>query len=381
MLTLWAVVAQLLAAPPLESSETGAPGFWVQRAYSKLSGAGRQNLRFFVVLAIAGYLSIAAIAAIPGLLETEAASAEVSVERLREQLSINPQSPDLATIEKANPFQLLEDVLRPSSREPPSLVAATDRASEAATPARTSDSQAGTLPAADVIAARTTTELPEPPSPRPPLPQQIDSSDRQFAERRLGDFKRERQELVNALKALSQSGQDQARTARSTAATTYQASSIQRKGSREQVQHFLAVATWFQEGIAEIDRGMRTCASSIDVMDRNWSGWTVIAQRDLQIARVDRVDFRIAPSLAFNIESYQQYQRALEACRPAALAMGQIPPRPALGGNLGPFGVVASWLLRTESLPLALRSRTLRVRTARFRLFDIREGACEAEFH
>ena len=31
-----------------------------------------------------------------------------------------------------------------------------------------------------------------------------------------------------------------------------------------------------------------------------------------------------------------------------------MPPRPALGGYLGPFGFVASWLVRTESLPLAL---------------------------
>lgn len=352
MLTSWALLAQLLAASSSDSSEGGRPRLWLQSAYTRLSTTARQNLRFFVVLATAGYLSIAAIAALPGLLETPSTSAEVSVERLQDQLKINPQPPEFASVEKANPFQVLEEFLRQSSQQQPSNVAAAPGQSSGspAAPDRTAAAQVGSVPAV-TTAPQVTNELgANASSLNQASLQQLVASRRQSVESTVSEMKRQRQEIVSALKTLMDGALEQARTARSTATTTYEASNIQRKGSREQVQHFLAIATWFQEGIADIDRGMRTCSGSIGDMDRAWSAWAASAQRDLQATPTD---FRVSPSLLFDSESYARYRRALEACRPE-LAMGQIPPRPALGGNLGPFSIVASWLLKTESLPLAL---------------------------
>ena len=70
---------------PVPTSEGTAERSTLQTWLLSLGYAGRQNLLLFIILAVGSYLSIAAIAAIPGL-QGDVAPAQVSAERLKERL-------------------------------------------------------------------------------------------------------------------------------------------------------------------------------------------------------------------------------------------------------------------------------------------------------
>ena len=84
MLAVWAMVALLLSA---RSDGEGDDVTHVKSWLRSLDVPTRQNIVFFLIIALSGYLSIAAIAAIPGLLEPATASESVSVEFLDQQLT------------------------------------------------------------------------------------------------------------------------------------------------------------------------------------------------------------------------------------------------------------------------------------------------------
>jgi hypothetical protein len=117
MLALAAFLAQLFdqtggdAAAP----ESGAPIF---RALQRLGPDRRQDLLLFLLLGLAIYLSIAAIAAIPGLEEKVSESVEVSVERLQKQITESPRAVDLKPFKAEDPTQALATYLGAGSQQP-----------------------------------------------------------------------------------------------------------------------------------------------------------------------------------------------------------------------------------------------------------------------
>ena len=68
MLAVWSVISMLLSS--VTSEDDGEGSGQMTRLQVWLDGLGettKQNFMFFLVLVVAGYLSIAAITAIPGL--------------------------------------------------------------------------------------------------------------------------------------------------------------------------------------------------------------------------------------------------------------------------------------------------------------------------
>jgi hypothetical protein len=87
-------------------------------------------------------------------------------------------------------------------------------------------------------------------------------------------------------------------------------------------------------------------------MDGLWREWAQEVEFNLtkwDNSRANIVDNRVI---------YKLYSMANESCiyayEKSDSDMDLVPERPAMGSNLGPFSIVASWLLRTESLSLAL---------------------------
>jgi len=278
MLAVWAVAALFLGGPQgVEAGDASPRRTWLQDALGSLSQATRHNIVFFAILVVAGYLSIAAIVAIPGLQEPAAAPAEVSAERLKQNLD--------------------GSLAQMQVRLTPVLSSATLLAGgEAATPA---------------------------------------SGGQQAA----------RQQLLDMYSKLIQDALAQADNDRSAAVTAYEVAAVGRKGSQETVQHFQSIDAWYRGRLTALESQIGDCRLSIQRADetaRLLSSLTADSTVPTEPGA-----FQVADALWSS-----QQNTARTACQLFPRAT-QPPERPDLGSNLGPFSYVASWLLRTESLPLA----------------------------
>lgn len=349
LLTVWAILGQLLTASKVTEKNGGERSrLWLQEMYARVSPVARANLHFFVILGIAAYLSIAAIAAIPGLQEKVTTTEEESAEKLQDQLKDMPQQPDVKPIEVHNPFRRLDDYL--GTGEPAST--ASVASNNVGTPSSTKP--AGVAPTGTQQGGMVVNQITSGPNEGNPAlgekkPAQPPGNPgmRGYLEIALPYQKNQRQELVLALKRLVEDAQQQAKAAQSTALTTYRASNVERKGSRERGQHFLELASWYREGINILDAQLSSCIASIDRADMKWATWDSLMQNMLVSQGSDFTRFEMDEDI------YAVSRDALQSCRPVRIT-GDVPQRPALGSYLGPFAIVASWLVKTESLPLAL---------------------------
>lgn len=335
LLTAWAVLAQVFATADA-ATDSGPARLWLQAAYARLSDAGRQNLRFFVLLAIAGYLSIAAIAAIPGLQGSSQAPPEVTAERLREHLTGEPREVD-GKLGDENPFKILEAFLAEPPQPQTTPAAAPVAASTAVAPVGTV-ATLGTAP-------------PQQTDPVAALGGSLDESRRRRAEIALREQVAARQELVRALTEAAKTSKTEAARIRDAAVNAYQASNVDRKGARERVQHFYDVVAWYRDGVSALEASLRQCEDAIASADQFWRAWSGSMRDDLFRPAAESSNGALRYNLYEN--AYRVYREGRDACR-LSRSSTSLPSRPALGAYLGPFGLVASWLLRTESLPLAL---------------------------
>ncbi|HEX5840285.1 MAG TPA: hypothetical protein VFY26_20775 [Anaerolineales bacterium] len=282
MLAVWAVVAVLLSEGPADEGDSRPEAFKL-RLQSAIDGLGRTarlNIMFFLVLVLAGYLSIAAIAAIPGLQEPAVASEAVSVENLEDQLE-SSMTDSLATMTSQelpgtnNPFASLTEAKR----------------------------------------------------------QEIDADILEYflyleSERRL---------LLSAYPKLLREAQSQAKTARDEAVDAYRVSLVDRKGSQETAEHYLAIGSWYRRILNDIEYSLDNCRSSLQAADQ-WYEY-VISQTQ--------------PEEALQIVNDGSWADNARTACDSNWDLAGLPDRPDLGGDLGPFSFVARWLLQTESLPLA----------------------------
>jgi hypothetical protein len=283
MLAVWAIVALLLSASPVEEEQRHDDQIQMRlhNIIERLSKPAKQNIMLFSILLLAGYLSIAAITAIPGLQEPAIISEAISAERLDEQLT------EVMTQSQANITRPLE----------------------------LSD------PFADVEEAPGA-ELDE------------------ITKGALNSLKVAREQLFLAHASLVSDAQSQAVGYKTSAVNTYRASLIDRKGAQQTVQHFLSIDEWFRRVLSRLESRINTCR-------------TVIGSTNYWFENRIREIFNPQPvNIYQNINSSSPLDDAFTFCT-QSLDPEPIPERPDLGSNLGPFSYVASWLLRTESLPLA----------------------------
>ena len=130
---------------------------------------------------------------------------------------------------------------------------------------------------------------------------------------------------------------------RSQALTTFERHA-RRKGNFERNEHYEKLLQWYERQLHEAHRELSECVYAAGLADNDTTRWA-----DGLLRRVRRKD----PSLIRPSETPMRWKFALDQCDDR-WEFSTVPPRQRLGGRLGPFEPVAGWLLKTESLSLAL---------------------------
>ncbi|MCC6569734.1 MAG: hypothetical protein IT315_10905 [Anaerolineales bacterium] len=293
MLAFWAIIGLMFSQNTTESRNTITNRkMWLQTALEQLSSTSKQNIIFFIVLAFAVYLSIAAITAIPGLQESAIPSESISIEKLDEQLSETLSQFQIRIpqqLELADPFIDLEAQLQEKG-----------------------ENESTNQLYLDLVSVR-----------------------------KVG-----RQQVLSAYQKMQSNLRTDAENSKSEAINAYRASTIDRVGSQETVQHFLLINAWFRRMLNAFESQTKVCVSRIENLDILLSFWSTDLSNQIKNGNQDSYQL----NTDFPISSAST--DALHDCRSQSYPES-VPSRPSLGSTLGIFGYVASWLLRTESLPLA----------------------------
>ena len=159
-----------------------------------------------------------------------------------------------------------------------------------------------------------------------------------------------------------------------TAITEYESENLNRKGSRETIEHFSDIVDWFDSVVVEMESQLDNCVTSIQDADQIWRFRSLILRRSLGAFERDFRNNLESPE-DYKFLNYRRYlddynnlsssrnerdrnttlNRPFRTCRFVSFSdVQKIPSRPQLGSNLGIFGFLVSWLLLTESLPLTL---------------------------
>jgi hypothetical protein len=280
----------------------------------------RSNTAFFAILGLGLYLSIASIAAIPSLQDTTLAPEKMSVEELKVRLDKSMKDFDQKfPIPEAN---------TPSSVPNQSVIGSElsfidelkktliEISNKKLSPNVSTNITQINMAASKAISLR-----------------ELLASNR-------NQFLRSKRE---ALEAKSDA-----------ALTNYEASNFNRKGSRETVNHFLAISSWFDSTLASVERDLKNCDTSISSIDNDFRAWSISAKTMLQESSESSLDNFANSSSGYLENLYRQYSQDCQYGLERSYSNSPIPVRQSLGGSLGPFSFVAGWLLGTESLPLTL---------------------------
>jgi len=291
--------------------------------YRGLSPTAQKNLLFFLILAIGGYLSIAAIAAIPNFRE-EDVPAEVAPDQLAERLK---QSVTEETFKKTFPEELLQ-------RDP---FLALDTL--LGTPAREATGGADLSDPTRVRSAGRFLLGRE----QPAGPQENFSAIVVF----LNVKRAKRTGLVESWRVLRSSSLEALLRAQNAALKRFEVDNLGRVGIHERIEHFQTLDSWFSERVADEERQLRDCISKITEADASWQ------------TLVDRVVGADPQSIGLDVVLREAEADAAYSAQWACSTVytsGIVPPaRPPLGSHLtGPFGFMARWLLRTESMGLVM---------------------------
>jgi hypothetical protein len=136
-----------------------------------------------------------------------------------------------------------------------------------------------------------------------------------------------------------------------TSVKTYELDNIGRKGTREQIQHFIDVDAWFRVWRSSAETTLANCRSAITRADNETRRLNqAIVFLGPSIGETSRLPELITQTLKNAPELSAQ---AKELCRTGQDTV-DIPRRAEFGSYLGPFGAMSFWLLKTESLPFVL---------------------------
>jgi hypothetical protein len=276
------------------------------------------NVSLVILLLFAAYLSIAAIVAVPILQQQTGVFQEVSEENLRAQLD-----GEMNRFSLKYPDELgLSDPLR-DIRE--IIESQTDIAESASL----------------------TTTLPISPT-APAAPRSLSTTSNAPTVWLIQDINRidsDRARLTTQWTTLNSSVKDQLISAKEQAITAYRIGNLDRLGSEENFEHFIRINGWFNQQIATGDAALNRCRQAINTYESEAYRWNLAAAAELQTG-----NFYVGYAVS------ELYYHVTSSCNLDQLSIDNNPPqRPAFGSSLrGPFGPVASWLLQSESLSLAL---------------------------
>jgi hypothetical protein len=150
--------------------------------------------------------------------------------------------------------------------------------------------------------------------------------------------------IAGQYKVQVENASTQLESIKSQAVLEYETTSANRKGSFETVEHFSSLVAWYRRAVNQQDAQIKACQRNIASIEGVMNLWAQSSLADLE----SNGEFQNP----FDFTSYAPVEFQ-QACATQSSFTEQIPERPELGSNLGTFSTVASWLLKTESLPLA----------------------------
>lgn len=339
-LGVWTVAAQLfdhtVGGTGVGGEATGKGP--IHRLWSAIVGAkphARTNVLFAVVLAVGTYLSIAAIASVPDLSETPLSADDVR--QLSARFDEGAQSKEFderypAELPETYPFNTLQEKLT-------TLIAHGEGvAAPGAHPVITAAASARPVVVAPTAASDATntpgTAAQAAPSVGFSVANQIEDEVHAQIE--------ERKRVRDGWAALRTKVKQKLGDANATAKRVFEVTNLGRGGQREEAEHFLQIDEWYRQQTSELYRTLDRCENEIEELDNGWASWSS------EVSKV--ID---APNESRSFPPLLQFNPFNNLCT-VSIELDPVPKREPLGDRLGPFGLIARWLLQTESLPLTL---------------------------
>jgi hypothetical protein len=133
------------------------------------------------------------------------------------------------------------------------------------------------------------------------------------------------------------------------AVSAYSLENIERRGSREEAQHFLFIRSWYDEKASSHRAALRRCSEGIQRFRTALLDWNAAVGSLLRNTAEAETVFESKLKLR-GLRADVSFH--FEVCaKPFSIS---VPSAPALGNSLGPLRFVAAWLLNAASVPLAL---------------------------
>jgi len=358
---IWIVAGQLLGAIRESEASQRPPLFrWV----SATSRVDRLNTILILTLGVSLYLSIASIAAIPALTDKTPISEAAKIARLSAQLDVAVDP--LATIDP-NPFARLEQVIQTekAALQAAAQPAATPSAEPAPVPVqpvtvgRSRQARAGARPTPEQVEAAARAAEEQKKAADKAAAEQKEAAVKAAAERTavlesiqqaINRMKRVREDVSGRLGAMHAAVKRNIDSRKREAETAYELN-VDRIGSRERSQHFTQLVLWFRGTKDEAITALTTCETGLKSGDASARSWASDVEGLLSLRTAAWTSNAVSGEGAQR--TYDHYYESGTLCR-SDLTFNAAPERPRLGLGLGPFRLVAQWLLETESVSLAL---------------------------
>lgn len=298
----WFAVTQALAAIREADPAKRPPLFrWVVAT----TRTQKLNAALILSLAIAFYLSVGAIAAIPALTEKGPIPEAEAVKSLETKL--DARVPALSSKADEDPFAELEKKIQPASAASP-----------------TPETAAGSPALAPTV--------------------------REDIARAIAMMKSEREDAVARVRQMHTAVENGITSRRQEAIIVYDLN-LSRVGNSERRQHFESLSRWYRRTNEEARAGFAQCETALVRGDAAAVQWSRNVEGLLR--RNDAVNWNSALFGEGSQLVYERYYNVWPVCREEFTA-SSAPARPPLGQGLGPFRLVALWLLAPESISLAL---------------------------
>lgn len=386
LLCVWAFTGYLLdqAQSGPDNGDDKGKNQWIKQIFYNRKSVTIKNMVFFLILIVGAYLSVAAIAAIPQLQEKTVMYQEIGVEKLKLQLEsayslFDKKYP--AEVGSKESFAKLDEFLKSvepydeyeseindsNTSKPPAPPAQTSvKANTNSADTAAANRNANTNTTADTNTANTANasntanvnanKAPDANEPKPTLttaaskvrlPKYLFQSITYIGSQGKQGYER----AIQNYKSLLATVKETQRTAKDSATQNYETSSLIGKGNKERVKYFLEITESFNQQSTALDQRLNVCLINIQEMDNAWKTFV----DTLPSLTADRSSSEFITRQATET-LYDKNFTAQRNCEPYSLPTSQMPQRPLLGeaSELGIFGFVAGWLLRTESLSLAL---------------------------
>lgn len=303
-----------------------------------------------VLIGVGTFLSVASLIATPVLRDTGDLPEKISPDELRKKIVEN--TPSEVTLKSkypedvtGDPFEKLRTALSDQRRKP-AQVAVPETATLNPPVVGPAPPPSGAIP---VASATPQGPLPQPigddrAAPAPPDMKRIQEV-MESLDALIDREAQQRQRLLKLWKETRAATLEEQQRASNRALTEFDVGGVGRKGSREAVDHFKNVLEWYVNGIDASLRDLNRCQNAVSSADEYWRDFS------LSTARILGTDWGEVSSRVEYFDSQSRLNDPYGVCR-SFVGLGEPPTRSSPGYNLGPFSFVATWLLRTESLPL-----------------------------